>query len=250
MGLAADPLPHRPRRLWPGPLTGRRNLCGCLGASVALALAAATTPASAVEQRLLVGSDDYPNLRVSSVYGSGYGAEMLVDNDPNSAWAIAGFSGLNPQGRDEAWISFDLSKNSLLTELVFIPRGSSGNVDGVDQLLLWAAFEPFAVDVTSKASTDAFLSLQQAPTLEVNGFSDTVTPPYQYPLLSPLVRHVLVRLENHTDQRASRNLGAKQLLLRVIEPVPAPLPAAGIASGWLWARRLRSRLRQAPLAAA
>jgi hypothetical protein len=226
------------------PMRRRWNLARWLGATAALAVAA-SVPANAAEPQLLVGSENYLNLRVSSVYGSGYGAEMLVDNDPNTAWVIAGIAGANPQGRDEAWISFDLSQDYFLSTLLFSPRGSSGSVDGLDKLQLWAALEPFAVDVTSKASTDAFLALQSAPILQVNGFADSVTLPYQYSLQSPLARHVLVRLENQTDQRASRNLGAKQLLLQVTEVVPAPIPATGIGFGWLWASRLRLRIRQA-----
>jgi hypothetical protein len=243
--MISAPLPVAARLALPRTRSRRKRWILSPVLAVPLALVfSLPTPSKARETLLLVGSDAYPNLHVSSVYGVGHGAEMLVDNDPNTAWAIAGISDSNPQGRDEGWVSFDLAQQSILSKVFFTPREASGSVDGIDQLQLWAAIVPFGVDVTSKASTDAFLSRQLVPLLEVNGFSELVTPPYTYIVQREIVRYFLVRLLNTTDSRGSRNLGAKQLLLQVTVPVPAPLPAFGVGCGWLWARRLRRRSLQ------
>jgi hypothetical protein len=221
------------------PLRGWSTLSPWL-ASLA-AVAAVLAPWKPAQALLLLGQNDYRNLVVSSSFGTGYEGARLVDSDPESAWAIGGNSNTNPQGRDEAWASFNLDQHGyLLDTLFFSPRGASGSVDGVDELQLWVSKVPFLVDVTSKASTDAFLAQQVVPLLHVNGFADAAILPYQYRLNMVFAKYMLLRLTNQTDLRASRNLGAKQLYFKV-EFAPGPLPVLGAASGWLWARKLRRR---------
>jgi hypothetical protein len=223
---------HHPQRRW-------FHLSPWLAALAATA--AVLGPCRPAQALLLLGQDYYRNLSVSSSFGTGFEGALLVDDDPESAWAIGGNTDTNPQGRDEAWASFNLDlRGYLLDTLFFSPRGASGSVDGADSLQLWVSEVPFHVDVTSKESTDAFLAEQVAPLLTVNGFADSVIPPYQYKLNLVAAQYMLLRLTNQTDLRASRNLGAKQLYFTV-EFVPGPLPVLGAASGWLWARKLRRR---------
>ena len=233
-------LPLRPlRRVAGQPLRGRFSPIPWLPSLAAAA--AVLAPCRPAQALLLLGPDYYQNLSVSSSFGTGYEGARLVDGDPESAWAIGGNSNTNPQGRDEAWASFNLDRQDYhLDTFFFSPRGASGSVDGADTLQLWVSEVPFQVDVTSKVSTDAFLAQQAAPLLSVNGFADTAIPPYQYRLNHASAQFMLLRLTNQTDLRASRNLGAKQLYFKVAF-APGPLPVLGAASGWLWARKLRRR---------
>jgi hypothetical protein len=219
----------------------RRRVCGPL---LALGLMSAAVPLSAGSAHaLLLPADAYRNLRASSVFGSGYDPAQLVDGDPLTPWVISGNSGTNPQGRDEGWFSFELTKDYLVNDVLFAPRGPSGTVDGVDLLQVWAAANPFNVDVTDAASTSTFLASNLTPSLQVNGFVATPNLPYSYSVGSLFSRYFLVRLVNQTDSISSRNLGARTFQLQATPVVPAPLPALGLASAFLTARRLRRRCR-------
>jgi hypothetical protein len=226
------------------PLCDARNRRRVLGPLLSLGLVSAAVSLSAGSAHaLLLPADAYRNLRASSVFGSGYDASQMVDGDPATPWAIGSNSGTNPQGRDEGWFSFELSKNFIVNQVLFAPRGPSGQVDGVDQLQMWAAADPFGVDVTDAASTSTFLASNLTPSLQINVFAPTPSLPYTYSTGSLFSRYFLVRLVNQTDTTSSRNLGARTFQLQATPVVPAPLPALGLASAFLTARRLRRRCR-------
>ena len=225
------------------PLLGSLRPVGAVRAVLALGVIAASAalPAGSAHALALTGLDSYRNLRVSSVFGSGYGASELVDADPNTAWVISGALGANPQRRDEGWFSFELEKEFIIDQLDFAPRGPSGTVDGIDRLEMWASLSPFNVDVTDAGSTAAFLTNNLKPSFKVAGFAPTPSLPYSYSTGSLAGRYFLVRLLNQTDTRSSRNLGATFFQLQGAPMVPGPVPALGVASAFLASRRLRRR---------
>jgi len=216
---------------------------GAVRAVLALGVIAASAalPAGSAHALALTGLDSYRNLRVSSEFGTGYGPSELVDGDLSTAWAIASAFGTNPQGRDEGWFSFELDKDFIIDHLDFAPRGSSGAVDGIDRLQMWASLSPFNVDVTDAGSTAGFLTSNLKPSFKVVGFAPTPSLPYSYSTGSLAGRYFLVRLQNQTDARSSRNLGATFFQLQGAPMVPGPVPALGVASAFLASRRLRRR---------
>ena len=206
--------------------------------SVSIVVAAPSAPAQAL---VLTPPGGYFNVQGSSHFGSGYEASKVFDADPSSAWVIGGAIGSNPQGRDEAWLSFEIDKELLVSQLSFIPRGSSGTVDGIDRLQIWGSLTPFAVDVTDASSTAAFLGTALSPSFQVKGFASTASLPYTYSFKPVGSRYFLVRLLNQSDTRSDRNLGAKFLELKGSAIVPGPLPVVGVAAAFAASRRLRRR---------
>lgn len=220
------------------PATALRASLGC-----GVLAAALTLPANEAHALLLIGPDGYRNLQTSSVFGTGFEAPQLVDNDLNTAWVLGGAIGANPQGRDEGWFSFELEKDFIIKELFFAPRSPSGSVDGVDKLQMWTSLTPFQVDVTDATSTSNFLGMNLLPSFQVEGFAPTTSLPYTYSTGSLASRYVLVRLLNSTDTRSDRNMGARMFQVAGAQMVPGPLPVFGVASAFFSARRLRRRCR-------
>lgn len=228
------------------PLRPSFRPVGSLQAAIlGLGVLAASTllPAGSAHGFVLTGPDAYLNLRVSSIFGSGYEASKLVDASQSTPWVISGALNANPQGRDEGWFSFELAKEFIIDRLNFAPRNPSGEVDGIDRLEMWASLSPFGVDVTSAGSTAAFLSSNLKPSFNVNGFAPTTSLPYTYSTGALAGRYFVVRLLNQTDTLSNRNLGANFFELQGAPMVPGPVPALGVASAFLASRRLRRRCR-------
>lgn len=211
-------------------------LLGTLSASLSLS-------ATDAQAFTLTAPDAYRNVLGSSAFGTGFEPTNLFDDDLATAWALGGANGANPQGRDEGWISFETDRDFIVNRLTFAPRGPSGDVDGVDRLMLWASMSPFDVDVTNASSTAAFLASNLQPSFQKAGFAATSSLPYSYKTGSLVSRYFLVRLLNETDTRSSRNLGARSLGLLGTPLVPGPLPVLGVASAFVTSRRLRRRCR-------
>lgn len=199
--------------------------------------------AGAAQAFTLQAPDAYRNIRASSVFGTGFEPAKLFDGNLDTAWAVGGANGANPQGRDEGWVSFETDKDFIVNRLTFAPRGPSGSVDGIDRLLLWASMSPFDVDVTNAASTAAFLASNVPPSFQVSGFAATTNLPYTFATGSLVSRYFLVRMLNESDTRANRNLGARSLGVLGTPLVPGPLPILGVASAFATSRRLRRRCR-------
>lgn len=207
-----------------------------------LSISATLSPAPA-QAFVLTPPGGYLNVKGSSEFGTGYEASKLFDADPSSAWVIGGALGANPQGRDEAWLSFALDRDFIISQLSFTPRGATGTVDGIDRLQIWGSLNPFGVDVTDATSTAAFLASALPPSFQTSGFAVTVTPPYSYRFKPVSSRYFLVRLLNQSDTRSDRNLGGKFLELKGSPMVPGPLPVVGVATAFAASRRLRRRCR-------
>jgi hypothetical protein len=144
-------------------------------------------------------------------------------NSTESVWAIQGFLGGNSQGRDEGWISVQLDQSYLITDLLFAPRKPSGNTDGIDAAYIWVSPTPFGVDVTSKASTNAFLAMPNgaSPNLSISHFSNANDVDYSFG--STLVgKYLLARFVNTTDHDNNRNLGARTFAIGEVGVVPEP----------------------------
>lgn len=241
---ASQPQPaFRPASLSP---SGLFRKAAALPAALAVGVLSVSVvlPAGNAQASLITGAASYLNLTASSVFGSGFEASQLVDGDLGTAWVLGGANGINPQGRDEGWFSFELLDDYVINKLYFAPRAASGTVDGVDRLQVWAGLNPFNVDVTDASSTAAFLATNLQPSFQVNGFAPTPNLPYAYDTGSMLSRYVLVRLQNSTDSRADRNMGARLFLLQGIPLVPGPVPVLGVASAFMASRRLRRRCRR------
>ena len=135
-------------------------------------------------------------------------------NSTESVWAIQGFLGGNSQGRDEGWISVQLDKTYLIADLRFAPRKPSGNTDGIDSAQVWVSPAPFSVNVTSAASTNAFLATPTgtAPNLSIGPFATANDVDYSFG--STLTgKYLLARFRNTTDHDNNRNLGVRTFVI-------------------------------------
>jgi hypothetical protein len=156
-------------------------------------------------------------------------------NSTESVWAIQGYLGGNSQGRDEGWISVQLNETYLITDLRFAARKPSGNTDGIDSAQVWVSPTPFSVNVTSAASTNAFLATPTgtAPNLSIGPFATANDIDYSFG--STLIgKYLLARFRNTTDHDSDRNLGARTFVIGEVGTVPEPgsiaLGVAGFAT--------------------
>jgi hypothetical protein len=180
----------------------------------------------------------------SSTFSDTPGEELfkLFDADLASSWAIDSFAGNNPQGRDEGWVSVTLDQSYLITHLRFAPRKASGNTDGIDFLSVWVSHTPLGVDVTSGASTQAFLLSPEGgtPDLSIGPFASFA--PLDYAFGTTLKgKYLLARFLNVSDHDNNRNLGGRALLIGQVGAVPEPstiIMVAGVV-GTLLSRRTR-----------
>ena len=212
-----------------------QRLCPMVRPLLSLALATwfAATASSRVVAEVLYGSTYYTAPVASSEYSELYPVTALFDNDADSPWVIAGEAGNNPQGREQGWVSFVLDQTYSIEDILFAPRSPSGQPDGIDTLRVWIGTTSFGVDVTSGASTSAFLSslTGQNPTWSHSNFtSDAVQT---YPLAQPVTgRYVLAEFINTTDTNTFRNLGGRELVVNAVavpEPTVGGLAAAAVA---------------------
>ncbi len=171
-------------------------------------------------------------------------------NSTESVWAIQGYLGGNSQGREEGWISVQLNQTYLITDLRFAPRKPSGNTDGIDSAQVWVSPTPFSVNVTSAASTNAFLGTPTgaAPNLSIGPFATANDVDYSFG--STLTgKYLLARFRNTTDGDSNRNLGARTFVIGEIGIVPEPssiaFGAIGLATLLSFANLHRARQRQA-----
>jgi len=152
-----------------------------------------------------VGSSEFADFGNFSV------GQMFADNR-DSEWAIDGYAGRNPQGRDEGWASIELNDTYLISQIRLGPRRPSGSTDGIDSAYLWFSTAPFNVNVKSAASTSAFMAtlLGQTPHLAVGPFA--TLNEVDYPLASPMAgKYVLARFVNTSDGDSDRNLSVGTL---------------------------------------
>ena len=163
------------------------------------------------------------------------------EGDVESTWAIDGFAGNNPQGRDEGWVAATFNKTYLIDQLRFAARKPSGQTDGIDVAKFWLSTSPFNVDVTSASATDLFLTTPKgkSPQLEIGPFlsADEI----DYSLGSEIsARYLLAQFLNTTDSNNNRNFGARTLEIGVTGVIPEPSTAfltAMAACGVLVRRR-------------
>ena len=149
--------------------------------------------------------------------------ENLFDTDPESLWAIDSFAGNNPQGRDEGWISVTLDQIYLITDLRFAPRKATADTDAIDALLVWVSPTPFPVDVTSAASTEAFLATSRGgnPDLSLGPFASFA--PVDYAFDETLKgKYVVARFLNVSDLDNNRNLGGRTFHIGQVGTIPEP----------------------------
>jgi hypothetical protein len=151
-------------------------------------------------------------------------------NSTDSVWAIQGFLGGNSQGRDEGWISVQLDQTYLITDLLFAPRKPSGNTDGIDAAYIWVSPTPFGVNITSNASTNAFLgtSIGAVPSLSLGPFANADDTDYSFGA-TLTGKYLLVRFLNTTDHDNNRNLGARTFEIGEVGVVPEPSTLALLA---------------------
>jgi hypothetical protein len=230
--------------------TTTRFRCSVCGAVSAILFAAHST-ATAVT---FLENPGVYTATPSSTFSAGTAGDVdvtqLFDGDPNTTWAIDGFLGNNPQGRDQGWVSVSLNQDYKITDLLFDPRKPSGDTDGIDNAYIWVSQTPFNVSVTSDASTNAFLASPTgaAPTLTIGPFT-TFTTNIDYPFGSTVDgQYILAEFVNTTDHDNDRNLGVRTLEIGQIGIVPEPpsmdLLAAGAASVFgvcAWKRRGKRR---------
>jgi hypothetical protein len=153
-------------------------------------------------------------------------------NSTESVWAIQGFLGGNSQGRDEGWVSVQLDQTYLITDLLFAPRKPSGNTDGIDAAYIWVSPTPFGVNVTSAASTNAFLAtpIGASPNLSIGPFANANDVDYSFGA-TLAGKYLLGRFVNTTDHDNNRNLGARTFEVGVVpEPGSMALTAIGMVS--------------------
>ena len=96
-----------------------RNMC--LVASVfTVAITVISGKADATSPPIYLPNPGVYTATPSSTF-SGMDVEKLFDGNNATDWAIDGFSGHNPQGRDEGWVSVTLNDSYLITNLRFAP---------------------------------------------------------------------------------------------------------------------------------
>lgn len=203
------------------------------------ACGAATTTAFLVNPGIYtaVGSSEFADFGNFSV-------GQMFDDNRDSEWAIDGYAGRNPQGRDEGWASIVLDQTYLITQIRLAPRRPSGSTDGIDRAYLWISTSPFNVNVRSAAATSAFAATPtgQTPTMTVGPFA--TLNEVDYPLASPIAgRYLLARFINTSDHDSNRNLSVGTLEVGVAGVVPEPsalvLSALGLTGVFDWLRRRR-----------
>ena len=98
----------------------------------------ATVRSAPAETTFLFNPGVYAGIASSEFGGGGqFAVNQLFDTSNASDWAIDGFVGQNPQGRDEGWISIILDRSYFISQLRFAPRKSTGDVDSIDRLDVW-----------------------------------------------------------------------------------------------------------------
>ena len=163
-------------------------------------------------------------------------------NSTESVWAIQGFLGGNPQGRNEGWISVQLDQTYLITDLRFAPRKPSGNTDGIDAAYIWVSPSPFNVNVTSAISTSAFLASPTgaSPNLSIGPFANASDTDYSFGT-TLAGQYLLARFIDTTDFDNNRNLGVRTFAIGQIGVVPEPssfiLAAFGLIGFAAWGSR-------------
>jgi hypothetical protein len=176
---------------------------------------------------------------------AGQEVENLFDADNASLWAIDGYLGNNPQGRDEGWISVTLDQSYLITQLRFAPRKPTGATDSIDHAYIWVSNSPFGVDVTSAASTTAFLQTPTGgtPNLTLGPFADFADT--DYPFASTQTgKYLLARFVNTSDGDNNRNLGGRTFLIGQVGTIPEPSTLALLTIISLAALPTRRRRKQ------
>src|SRR5262245_39366852 len=143
----------------------------CIAITIMCPAATVAYPAAAMAVTYLANPGVYTNLAASSTF-TGMPVDLVFDSTLTD-WAIDGYRGNNPQGRDEGWVSATLDKSYLVSHLRFAPRKASGTINGIDDAYVWLSDAPFGVNVASAASTTAFLATAKggAPDLTVGPFS-------------------------------------------------------------------------------
>lgn len=147
----------------------------------------------------------------------------LFDGNNATDWAIDGFLGHNPQGRDEGWVSVTLNDTYLITHLRFAPRKATGATDSIDRAYFWVSNTPLNVNVTSAASTNAFLSTIAGtnPNMTLGPFAHFNDAEYAF--ASTLSgKYLVARFTNTSDGDSNRNLGVRTLQIGQIGTVPEP----------------------------
>ena len=209
-----------------------------LASACALVMVAAGRSSSAAPT-FLYNPGIYTAIPSSQNGGGPFPVTNLFDNSNVTGWAIDGFTGNNPQGRDEGWVSVTLNQSYSISDILFAPRKPTGQTDSIDRLYVWISPTPFAVDVTNASSTNAFLAtpLGEAPSLTVGPFAtfnDT-----DYPLVGTINgQYLLARLVNTSDMDPDRNLGGRTLVVGVV-PEPSSLVLAALGGLGLMAYRRR-----------
>jgi len=188
---------------------------------------------------ILYGPTYYTSPVASSQFSSQYAITNVFDGDLNSQWAIRGFAGGNPQGRDEAWFSFTLDQSYTIDAIRFAPRNASGAVNGINTINVWIGSASFGVDVTSASSTSSFLTTGGSSTWTQSNFASASAQTYA--LGAPIVgRYVLVQLINTTDADINRNLGAAEFVVSVASVPGGAAGVLGAGLAGLVTRRRRS----------
>jgi hypothetical protein len=101
----------------------------CLGAcALLLAATAKQETAIAVSPPVYLTNPGVYTATPSSTFSDfpGMDVDKLFDGNNASNWAIDGFLGHNPQGRDEGWVSVTLNDTYLISHLRFAPRKPTG----------------------------------------------------------------------------------------------------------------------------
>lgn len=148
---------------------------------------------------------------------------QMFDDNRDSEWAIDGFVGKNPQGRDEGWVSITLDQTYLISQFRFAPRRPTGGTDGIDLARLWLSTTPFNVNVRSAASTSAFRSSSrgQSPELTLGPFA--TLNEVDYALGSVVAaKYIVGQFVNTSDHDFNRNLSVNTLEAGVVGVVPEP----------------------------
>jgi hypothetical protein len=162
----------------------------------------------------------------------GMDVEKLFDGNNATDWAIDGYLGNNSQGRDEGWVSVTLNSSYLITHLRFAPRKPTGNTDGIDRAYFWVSNTPFGVNVTSAASTNAFLGTVTGtnPNMTIGPFANFIDAEYAF-ASTMTGKYLLARFYNTSDGDSNRNLGARTLQIGQVGTVPEPTSVLLLLAG-------------------
>ena len=217
----------------------------CLVASViTVAVAAIPSKAEATTPPVYLPNPGVYTATPSSTFSDfpGMDVEKLFDGNNATDWAIDGFLGHNPQGRDEGWVSITLNDTYLITNLRFAPRKATGATDSIDRAYFWVSNTPLNVNVTSLASTNAFLSTVTGtnPNMSLGPFANFNDAEYAF--ASTLTgKYMLARFLNTSDGDSNRNLGARTLQIGQVGTVPEPTAIALIVIAAASALPIRRR---------